>query len=108
VKTIPIQEAFERIEQSKSLILLYMKKDMKITPTMEQVCELVSQHNTVVPIVRVEIDTETLTKEEAQQLSIMRVPQLRFYANGTSLCALTGRISPSEVYEKILSLYTNG
>lgn len=106
METISIKESFERIEEGASIVFLYTLKNPSIIQAMEQVCDLVRQHNDIVPIVRVEIDPETLTREEARLLSIMRVPQLHFYGGGIRLGALTGRITPSEVYERLLAIYS--
>ena len=99
---LSIQEAFERMKDE--IVILYTLKGSTIKPMMEQVCVLVHNKHPMVPIVKVEIDASQLTREDAQRLGVMRLPQLRFYAT-TLLATMTGQITPSEVHEKIVSLY---
>ena len=107
METISVAEAFERIENDSSVVLLYVLKSSKINSTLENVCELIDEHNKVVNIVKVEIDPENLTKKDARKIGLIRLPQLRFYSKGSVLLGtMTGQTAPSEVYEKILSIYT--
>ena len=106
METISLAEAFERIETEKQVVLLYTLKEMSINSTLDQICALIDEHNKVVSIIKVLVDPEKLSREDATKLGIIRLPQLRFYGNGILLGTMTGQASPSDVYERILSLYT--
>ena len=104
MESISLQESFTKIEKQKSVVMLFLKKNMTIKCPLEQACDLLAETCSLVPMYKVLLE-DTIPEEDARKLGIIKVPQVRFYHKGMFLGSITGQASSSEVYEKIIHFY---
>lgn len=106
MKTTSLKEAFSIIRKGNPIVILYILKNMSINSTLEQVSSQINESNNIVDIIKVEVDPDPLSKEDARKLGLIRLPQLHFYNSSVLLATMSGQVAPSDIYEKILSLYS--